>query len=70
MTRAAITATPLALAARLSLTSVEAQRLTVCTALESDLLPVYKSGFEAGSTGITLRRVRDPIRCGTQTGPA
>jgi iron(III) transport system substrate-binding protein len=40
-------------------TAAQAQQLTVYTALEADLLPVYKSSFEAANPGITINWVRD-----------
>jgi len=38
---------------------VSAQQLTVYTALEADLLPVYKQSFETANPGITIQWVRD-----------
>lgn len=46
-------------AAILQIAAAEAQQLTVYTALESDLLPVYKASFEAANPGITIQWVRD-----------
>ncbi|MCX7299474.1 MAG: putative 2-aminoethylphosphonate ABC transporter substrate-binding protein [Rhodobacterales bacterium] len=40
-------------------TAAQAQQLTVYTALESDLLPIYKASFEAANPGITIQWVRD-----------
>ena len=36
-----------------------AQQITVYTALEADLLPIYKQSFEAANPGITIQWVRD-----------
>ncbi len=43
----------------LAVPAAMAQELTVYTALEADLLPVYKKGFEAANPGITIQWVRD-----------
>lgn len=43
----------------LSVVGAQAKELTVYTALESDLLPVYKASFEAANPGITIQWVRD-----------
>ena len=43
----------------LSVCGAHAQQLTVYTALESDLLPVYKASFEAANPGISINWVRD-----------
>jgi iron(III) transport system substrate-binding protein len=42
-----------------SVAAANAQQLTVYTALESDLLPVYKASFEAANPGISINWVRD-----------
>lgn len=39
--------------------SALAEQITVYTALEADLLPVYKQSFEAANPGITIQWVRD-----------
>ena len=53
--------TSLAAAAALSLaaSAALAGELTVYTALEADLLPIYKKSFEEKNPGITIRWVRD-----------
>ncbi|MFB2594141.1 putative 2-aminoethylphosphonate ABC transporter substrate-binding protein [Paracoccus sp. p4-l81] len=48
-----------AVAALMQASGAAAQQLTVYTALEADLLPVYKAGFEAANPGITIDWVRD-----------
>lgn len=58
MTRFAKFAAPIA-ALLLSVAHASAQQLTVYTALEADLLPVYKESFEAANPGITIQWVRD-----------
>ena len=53
-----LTCAPL-FAVALDITCASAQQLTVYTALESDLLPVYKASFEKTNPGVTIRWVRD-----------
>ena len=48
-----------AIVVALDLGAAAAQQLTVYTALEADLLPVYKASFEKANPGITIRWVRD-----------
>lgn len=49
----------LALCGLFGASAASAAELTVYTALESDLLPIYQKSFEAANPGITIRWVRD-----------
>lgn len=54
-----VTRLVLTAAASLMASTALAGELTVYTALEADLLPVYQKSFEARNPGITIRWVRD-----------